>query len=380
MKYPYARHYITKEDQEAALVAMRSSFITRGPEVKKLEEALCQFTGATFCICFANASLALWASCQAVHASEKDLAIVPANTFIASASCAMTRGCRLAIADVDSHTGNMDLDWLEKNLKEFPSGRRIIIPVHFTGKAIDMNRLSGMAHGWDDVIIEDAAHAIGSYYPSGEKVGSCTYSDMTVFSFHACKNITGGEGGAVMTNDETLASRLRQIRDSGIERKPFPESYDVVEIAVNMNLTDMQAALIHSQLGRIVQIQAHKTKLLELYQEHLKGKLVSDPDPQTHYHLCVAHLTNSTKSEARAALMKSLAEKEIGTQIHYPSLYLLDVVKKYPRWIDRTKDLGYWPGMEIYRQNALSLPLYPELNCENVDEICKTITRSLKSL
>jgi UDP-4-amino-4,6-dideoxy-L-N-acetyl-beta-L-altrosamine transaminase len=378
VKYPYAKHYVTKEDEDAVLQAMRSSFITRGPAVEGFEAALCENTGARFAICFANASLALWACAQAVNASEKDLAIVPANTFIATASAVMNQGTRLMIADVDPHTGNMDLDSFEKKLADLPTGRRLLLPVHFTGQALDMNRLSGMALGWNDVIIEDAAHAIGSYYPSGEKVGSCVYSDMTVFSFHACKNITSAEGGAVMTNDETLYQKLRHIRDSGISRNPFPYSYDVTEMAVNAHMNDLQASLCHSQLKRLDLLQQQKTSLLERYQDHLKEKLVSIPSKHTHYHLCVAHLTKNNGCITREKLMLELLQKEIGTQIHYPPLYDLSVIKKYPRWQERLQPQSYWPGMQTYRQHAISLPLYPGLKPENVDEICRVIAKAIK--
>ncbi len=379
MKYPYAKHYITHEDETAVLTALRSASITRGPAVADFEQALCEYTQARFAICFTNASLALWAATAAVDAGPKDIALVPANTFVATASAAMQRGCRLSLSDVVATTGNMDLEVFEARLSESSrSPRRILLPVHFTGKALDMNRLSAMALGWNDVIIEDAAHALGSVYPTGEKVGSCVYSDMTIFSFHACKNITCGEGGAVLTNDISLAQKLRQLRDSGLARKAFPHSYDVSELAVNAHMTDLQAALGHSQLQREIHIKEHKNQLLERYQVHLGSYLVSKPDPQTHYHLCVALLTQKEAAITREKLMVQLLEKGIGTQIHYPALYDLSIIQKYTKWIERHESKEFWPGMQTYKLQTLSLPLYPSLKAEEVDEICSVIRKIIK--
>lgn len=379
LKYPYAKHLITEDDEHAVLRVLKSPSITRGPAVSNFEAALCEHTGARYSICFTNASLALWACIQAVEASSKDIAFVPTNTFIATASAAMNKNCRLSLVDIVAGTGNMDLESFQAQIAEMPKGvRRLILPVHFTGKTIDMHQLSGMALNWEDVIIEDAAHALGSYYPTGEKVGSCAYSDMTVFSFHACKNITCGEGGAVMTNDALLAQKLRQIRDSGLARKEFPTSYDVELLAVNSHMNDLQAALGHSQLKRESQIKEHKTKLLERYKYHLGNKLVSQPDPSTHYHLCIALLTDEKGSLSRAKLMQQLLEKGVGTQIHYPALYDLSVIRHYPKWLERHQKLEYWPGMQQYKNHTLSLPLYPSLQVEEVDEICEIIKKITK--
>ncbi|MFN4174937.1 MAG: DegT/DnrJ/EryC1/StrS family aminotransferase, partial [Parachlamydiaceae bacterium] len=252
-----------------------------------------------------------------------------------------------------------------------------IVPVHFAGIAVDMKFINDSLKNPNAVIIEDAAHAIGSYYPSGERVGSCAYSDMTVLSFHPAKTMTTGEGGAVTTNSESLYKKLCDFRNNGIRRKSHWE-YDCISYSGNYHMNEMQGALGVSQLKRLDKFIEKRRLLVKRYRENLKGiegiRLFSDkPDDYTAYHLMVLQIDMKRFGIDRNSLIQKLKEENIGTQYHYIPLYRHPVLEK------AIGDLSsYFPNMEKYYQEALSFPLYYDLEVSEVDRIVNTLKRILK--
>ena len=215
---PYAHQAIDSSDIDAVTAALKQEIITRGSQVAAFEDDVCRRVHAAHGVAFSNGSTALYAAFQAAGVGPADRIVCSPNTFIASVAGGVKAGARLRFVDIDAY-GNMDLSLLADELNVTQSrGRTVIVPVHIAGVAVDMEKLDDLICIPQTVVIEDAAQAFGSAYPDGTPVGSCTYSDMTVFSFHAIKNITCGEGGMVMTNDPVLYQRLKKIRDSGIER------------------------------------------------------------------------------------------------------------------------------------------------------------------
>lgn len=385
LNIPYARQSIDEYDCAAVQEALKSGFITRGPQVKAFEEALASRVQAKFAICFSNASAALWAACQAIDLKPQDEAFVPTNTFMATASCAMVRLAKLILVDVDPQHGSMNLATLQSLVQEpLYHGRRVFLPVHFAGVAMDMQKLSSMA-AHQDIIIEDAAHAIGSYYPTGEPVGSCAYSDMTIFSFHATKNITCGEGGAVTTQSEELAQKLRQIRDSGIVRgdaleplKRKPGYYEVNRVCCNTHMNELQAALGLSQLKKLDTFGSKRQELIEAYRHHLDPSLsiITGPlSPKSYYHLCVALIDFENFQVERTSVMEYLASKGIGTQVHYVPLYCHPAIQNYSGW--RNRDLQQLAASQDYYSQTLSLPLYYDLRLDAVRGIVDNLHQAL---
>lgn len=385
-KIPYARQSINSDDIIAVSEALKSDLITRGCQVEAFEKACSEYCGSLYAVAFNNGTAALMAAYHAAGLSAYDRLITTPNTFIATVGAAVHCQTTPLYVDIDRSTGNFALEQVQINLEEHYSsrGRLIVAPVHFAGIAVDMAKLDRMICQQGTIVIEDAAHAFGSLYPDGQKVGSCAWSHMTIFSFHPNKNITMGEGGVVTTNDKELAYKLTLYRNNGIERDPFylekppgPWYYEVKEITGNYNVTEMQAALGLSQLKRIDKFIGKRRDLITHYRERFQNiphiKLFSsESDWRTAPHLFVLQIDFAAYQTTRREVMMQLKDWGIGTQVHYIPLY------KHPCFSKGREDISaYFPEMEAYYAQALSLPLYYDLAMEEVDYVCDCLLKTL---
>lgn len=379
---PYAHQTIEDSDVESVVEALKGNIITRGPKVESFEKAMAEYCGALYAVAFNSATSALIGACQAADVNAHDRIVTSPNTFIATVTAGMRFGATPFFVDIDRTTGNWNLEQLESNMEFFSTrGRSIYMPVHFSGILIDMPRMESMLQQSNTIIIEDAAHALGSVHPDGKKVGCCEWSDMAVFSFHPAKTITTGEGGMVLTNDITLYRRLKLFRNNGIEREaeflvqpsPGPWYYEVQEMGNNFNLTEFQATLGLSQMQRLDGWIMKRRELVSTYRKLLKDtpnlRLFTDAfDATTAFHIFVVQIDFSACNTTRATVMQKLLEKDIGTQVHYIPLY------KHPLFQKRYGDMSeYFPETEAYYEQALSLPLYPTLTTEDVEYVCSTL-------
>ncbi len=384
MFLPYARQSIDESDLKAVQEALKEDLITRGPPVAEFEKAIAEFCGARFAVAFSSGTTALMGAFFAAGTSPYDQVYSSPNTYIASVGIPVQMGIRPRLVDIDRSNGNIDLELLEKELETpFSRGKPIIVPVHFSGIAVDMRKLDKMIKHPDAVVIEDAAHAIGSAYPSGEKVGSCAYSQMTIFSFHPAKTITAGEGGMVTTNDENLYHRLQLYRDNGIERAaPHLQQpsalgyYEVSAITGNFNLTSFQAALGLSQFKRLDKFVDQRRKLIKKYRSLLIDvthiQLFSEEyDERSAYHLFVVQIDFAAYRTTRENVMRALKERGVGTQVHYIPLYRHPVLKMLD-------DYSEFPKAEQYYARALSLPLYYDLTENDVERVCQELINLLR--
>lgn len=383
---PYGRQYIDEEDIQAAGQALREEIITRGKHVEGFEAALAKRCGAKYAVAFNSGTAALQACYYAIDAKPHDKVISTPNSFFSTVGSALSYGSRTVFVDIDRTTGNLSLDALEPNLNHPQTrGRDVIVPVHFSGIPVDMAALDKMIKNPETVVIEDAAHALGSYYADGTPVGSCRWSHMTILSFHPVKNITTGEGGAVTTNSPELYHKLRRFRNNGIERdpqhllaNPGPWHYEVYSATGNYNFTDFQAALGLSQLKKLDLFLTKRRELVREYRNLLKDvpyiRLFNDAaDKRTAYHIFVVQIDFDKIRKPRSLVMEQLFKKGIGTQVHYIPIYRHPCMQNIVGEIQE-----YFPQMEAYFASALTLPLFYEMDREDVHYVVKSLLEVCK--
>ena len=375
---PYGRQDISAADIEAVVGVLRSDFLTQGPVIPAFERAVAAQCGAGRAIAMNSATSALHAACLALDLGPGDRLWTSPNTFVASANCALYCGAEVDFVDIDPHTYNMSVEALEDRLIEADKAGKlpkIVVPVHFAGQSCEMKRIRALADHYGFRIIEDASHAIGSKY-LGQSVGNCTYSDITVFSFHPVKIITTGEGGLATTNDHELARRLAMLRSHGITRddqfmtKPTEGTwyYQQIELGFNYRMTDMQAALGLSQLDRLEDFVAMRAKIAEQYTANLHGLPVmlpwQHPDTQSSWHLYVLRLIDDTQ---RNQVVVNLRAAGVLANVHYIPVHL------QPFYRSMGFREGYCPESENYYAAAISIPLYPGMSGADQEFVVKTL-------
>lgn len=381
---PYAHQSIDSVDVEEVAKALAGNLITRGPYVEAFEKAVAEFCEARYAVAFNSATSGLQAACHAGKLTRSDRLLTTPNSFIASTGCAYLKGTMPTFLDIDRASGNLNLQQLEWNINQRRTrGRTVVLPVHFAGIPVDMEQVDHMVQDPDTLIIEDAAHAIGSLYPTGQKVGSCLWSAMTVFSFHPAKTITSAEGGMVLTNDPDLYRSLCRFRNNGIEKTvEMAETeglwyYEVQEVTGNYHMTELQAALGLSQFKKLKAFIAKRQKLVSLYRELLKNTshisfFSPKHDPYSAYHLFVVQIDFQAYGTTRAEVMRKLCDEGIGTQVHYIPIY------RHPIFKNQLGDLSsYFPETEKYYAQALTLPLYYDLTEEQVHRVCHGLKKVL---
>ena len=270
---PYGRHYIDDEDIAEVIKVLKSDFITQGPKIKEFEDALCKYTGAKYAVAVSSGTAALHLACLASGIGRGDEVITSPITFVASANCVLYCGGIPLFVDIQNDTLNIDP---EKIISKITNKTRAIIPVHFAGHPCDLEEIHSIAKKYRLFVIEDACHALGAEY-RGTKIGSCQYSDMTVFSFHPVKSITTGEGGAILTNNETLYEKLLTLRTHGITKdkekwKAREEGdwyYEMQYLGYNYRITDFQCALGISQLRKLDRFISRRREIARIYTERL---------------------------------------------------------------------------------------------------------------
>ncbi len=387
---PYGRHAIEQDDCDAVLEVLRGDWLTTGPIVGEFERALAKRCGAADAVSCINGTAALHLACLALGLDSDATAIVPAVTFLATANAPRMTGAEVVFADVDPESGLMEARHLEDAIaRTIAAGRRpsVVLPVHLGGQCADLAAIAAVARRSGLAVIEDACHALGTVYRTSggapTAIGSCTHSDLTVFSFHPVKTITTGEGGAVTAREAALAQRLRQQRSHGMVRDggafedheaafegdlANPWYYEMPEIGFNYRISDINCALGLSQLRKLDRFAALRRALVERYDRRLAAlaplvrPVKRNADAIPVWHLYSVLIDFAAIGKTRGEVMRCLQDHRIGSQVHYIPVH------RQPYYRRRYGALSL-PGAEAYYARTLSLPLYVGMTAADVDRV-----------
>ncbi len=381
---PYARQEISEADIQAVVDVLRSEFLTQGPVVPAFEKAVAQYCGAKHAVAVSSGTSALHIACLALGVGLGDWVWTSAITFVASANCALYCGAQIDFVDIDPRTYNLSVESLAKKLEHAEKTGalpKVVIPVHLCGQTCDMARIRALSERYGFRIIEDASHAIGARY-RGEAIGNGRYSEITVLSFHPVKIITTAEGGMALTSDAQVAKRMQVLRTHGITRDPKdmthtpdgPWYYEQIELGLNYRMTELQAALGSSQIGRLDEFVAKRNRIALRYDELLAAlPLVTPwqhPEGYSARHLYVVRLKRNAIKKSRRQVFENLRAAGIGVNLHYIPLYRQPY---YERMGFKRTD---FPEAECYYAEAITLPLYPALTELQQDHVVKALKES----
>lgn len=375
---PYGRQYIDCDDVQAVVDVLHSEIITQGQKVKEFENAICAYTDAKYAVVVSSGTAALHCAAAVCNLAKGDEVITSPITFVASANCALYCGASPVFVDIDAETITLACDQLEQAITPYT---KIIIPVHFAGHPAELAAIYTIARRYNIIVIEDAAHALGARYGAG-MIGSCEYSDMTVFSFHPVKHITTGEGGAITTNNKELYDRLIAFRAHGIIKdvsclahSDGPWYYEQQFLGFNYRLTDFQCALGISQLKKLERFISLRQNIVKKYEQSLVGidglRLPEEKrNVRSAWHLYPVRVRDA---KMRKYVFTRMREKGIGVQVHYIPVY------KQPYY----QHLGYsnslCPHAEKFYNCEISLPIYPALSDEEIETVIRVFKETIEA-
>jgi len=374
---PYGRQSISEDDIAAVVAVLRSDWLTQGPTVERFEQAVATRCGVPHASAICNATAALHVAYRALDLGPGDLLWTSPITFVATTNAALYCGAEVDFVDIDPGSYNLSPKALAAKLERAAAGGRLpklVVPVHLAGQSCDMRAIAALAQRYGFRVVEDASHAIGGTY-EGEPVGSCRYSDIAVFSFHPVKLITTGEGGMVLTRSPELHRRAQLLRTHGITRDPSqlkhkpdgPWYYEQLELGYNYRMTDIQAALGHSQLQRLDGFASRRHELADRYDRALRDlplKLpVRSPASRSALHLYVVHCAGRSRGD----FFDSLRAAGIAPNVHYIPVY------RQPYYRPMGLRAEDFPEAENYYAGAVSLPLFPALTDAQQDQVIGAI-------
>ena len=365
--------------------------LTQGPKIEEFEKTLAAEVGARYAVAVSSATAGLHIALEALQIQDGGEVVTSPISFLSSANAAIYAGLTPKFVDIDSGSLNIDINLVKS---ELDSNNQVaaVIPVHFGGLACDMKALSEYTKPKGIPVIEDAAHALGAVYECGSRVGSCKYSDMTVFSFHPVKSVTTGEGGVITTNSVDLYERLLQLRSHGINQQsdkflnPIlastngiknPWYYEMQQLGYHYRLTEIQAVLGISQLKKLKKFVSKRQAGAGFYDKLIAGaKFVRSAQTfnsnQSARHLYVIRVDFSKVSLSKAHFMWKLKEKGIGTQVHYRP------IPQQPYYSNLGYDFADYPEALHYYEEALSIPLFPKIRRKQQKYIINTILELLE--
>lgn len=370
----YGHQYIDEADIQAVIDVLKSDYLTCGPQIGELEKRLCEVTGAEYAVAIANGTAALHVACLAAGVGEGDEVITTPITFAASANCALYCGATPVFADINPKTYNIDPDDIERKITD---KTKAIVAVDFTGQAVEIERIREICKKNNLIFIEDGAHSIGTKY-NGSGVGSL--ADMTTFSFHPVKTITGGEGGAITTNDKDLYDKLTLYRAHGITRNTQLMEhmshgswyYEEIDLGYNYRMTDIQASLIISQLDKLNMFVKRRKEIVDMYNEAFNKMpeiIVQQEikESDTARHLYIVQLDMAKINANRLEIFEALKAENVCCNVHYIPVYY------FPYYEKLGYKKGICPNAEKLYEAMFSIPLYYGMSDEDVQSVIEAI-------
>jgi UDP-4-amino-4,6-dideoxy-N-acetyl-beta-L-altrosamine transaminase len=391
---PYGRQVIEDDDIAAVTEVLRGATLTTGPAVARFEAALASYTGAKHAVVCANGTAALHMAARALNLGPGTKVIVPAITFLATASAPHMNGAEIVFADVDPATGLMTPETFSNAIAR--AGKAdAVFNVHLNGQCGALEEIAAIARIHGMKIVDDACHTLGAAYvgnSGASRIGANAHCDLSVFSFHPVKAIAMGEGGAVTTNDPDMARRLTRARNHGMTRDPDdftntqdafdadgdanPWYYELTTPEFNWRANDIQCALGHTQLLKLDRFLARRRAVVAAYDGLLGAYApILKPLGRTRsclpaWHLCVARIDFKAAGISRATLMRRLADDGIGTQVHYFPVH------RQPYYAQRFG--AVLPGADRYYAQALSLPLSAAMDVADAERVVDALVHHLK--
>jgi UDP-4-amino-4-deoxy-L-arabinose-oxoglutarate aminotransferase len=374
---PLSRPSMGGKEIQGVMTCLKSGWLTTGPLCKAFEEKFCELTGASYALSVSSGTAGMHLMLLGLDIKRGDEIITPSMTFASTLNMITLCGAKPIFVDIHYDTLNINADLIKEKITE---KTKVIVPVHFAGAPVDMDKILGIAKKYDLFIIEDAAHGLGTYY-KGVHVGG--FGHRAIFSFHPLKNITTGEGGMITHNDDHLESRLRLLRFHGIEREAWkrygrggnPE-YDIHTPGFKYNLTDIQAALGLAQLSRLEKLNSRRRQLADLYRRGLEGvEGLELPGVPAYAHTHAWHLfVIKVLSMDRGRFMQKLSEYQIGYGIHFPACHRLSYIQQ--RYKIKKGELK---ETERANDQLVSLPLFPDMKKEDVSYVCEAVQEILRN-
>lgn len=376
----YGKQCIEEDDICAVTDTLTSDFITCGPKVDEMEMELCKYTGARYAVAVSNGTAALHCACIAAGIGPGDEVITTPLTFAASANCVLYCGAIPVFADINPETYNIDPESIREHITD---KTKAVIAVDFTGQVVEVEKIRKICDEFNLIFIEDAAHSIGSKY-NGIGVGNL--ADITCMSFHPVKTITGGEGGAVLTNNEVFYKKLVLAHTHGIthdvnmmeEEPEGPWYYEQIDLGYNYRITDFQAALIVSQLNKIGRFIKRRKEIVQQYDEAFSKipeiivqREIKESD--TCRHLYIIQLDLEKLTCTRKEFFEALSAENVQPQVHYVPVY----------WFPYYQKLGYKKGLcpiaeEVYKK-IMSIPLYPKMTDKDVKDVIHAVKKVIEN-
>jgi UDP-4-amino-4,6-dideoxy-N-acetyl-beta-L-altrosamine transaminase len=380
---PYARPDLNADDIQSVVEVLQTDWLTQGSMHRRFEEAIANYCGTRYAVSVSSGTAALHLIYLALGIGPGKTVWTSPNTFAATANAAHYCGGEANFVDIDPRTYNLSPDAFAQKLKIRSDDRpALVVPVHFAGQSSAMEEIARLARTHEIAIVEDASHAIGGTY-QGRPVGCCEWSDAAIFSFHAVKIITSGEGGMILTNRTDLYENLIRLRTHGMTRRsdlfeqpnPGPWYYEQLELGYNYRLTDIQAALGLSQAKRIDAFVARRRELVRTYNDALADLPLTrpwqDPSANPSWHLYVIRLALDRLKKTQRQVFEELHQAGIGVNLHYIPVHLHPFYRK----------LGFKPGdfpeAERYYQEAVTLPLFTRLSMQELNLVATQLRKTL---